>query len=40
MATVKFDCSLTCASDAYLWIDGVEVNLDESGLTKTGKFDA
>ena len=38
MATVRFDCSLTCASDAYLWVDGVEVRLDESGVTKTGRF--
>lgn len=38
MADVTFDCSLTCTSDAHLWVNGDEVPLDESGLTKTGQF--
>lgn len=40
MANVTFDCSLTCTSDAHLWVNEGEVNLDESGLTKTGQFTA
>lgn len=38
MADITFDCSLTCTSDAHLWVNDNEVSLDESGLTKTGQF--
>lgn len=40
MADVTFDCSLTCTSDAFLWVNDQVVNLDESSLTKTGRFTA
>lgn len=40
MADLTFDCSLTCTSDAHLWVNDNEVQLDESGLTKTGQFTA
>jgi hypothetical protein len=40
VADVTFDCSITCTSDAHLWVNDNEVPLDESGLTKTGQFTA
>lgn len=40
MADVTFDCSIICTSDAHLWVNGNEVPLDESTLTKTGQFTA
>jgi hypothetical protein len=40
VADATFDCAISCTSDAHLWVDGVEVPLDESGFTKTGKFTA
>jgi hypothetical protein len=35
---VTFECSITCTEAAHIWLDGTEVPLDESGLTKTGQL--
>lgn len=35
MADVKFSCVLSCTSDAHLFINGNEIDLDESGADKS-----
>lgn len=37
MSDVKLDCVLSCAGDATLTINGTDIDLDESSVTKSGE---